>query len=141
MKNCPSHSSSQADHLKQGLNVQRATEIEDDVTERDASPEWQVQRPPGGAGDGFDVQHEMDERLNVGQLQMAKEVERNLAMLEPSDVKHTTRDAMVAVGIGDGGMLEALADRPEVIDALQRLSEREERVHKITRDIVVGLTE
>jgi hypothetical protein len=33
------------------------------------------------------------------------------------------------------------ADRPELIDALQRLSEREERVHKITRDIVVGKTE
>jgi hypothetical protein len=33
------------------------------------------------------------------------------------------------------------ADRPELVDALQRLGEREERVHKITRDIVVGKTE
>ena len=33
------------------------------------------------------------------------------------------------------------ADKPELIEALQRLSEREDRVHKITRDIVVGRTE
>jgi hypothetical protein len=33
------------------------------------------------------------------------------------------------------------AEVPEVVEALQRLGERESRVHKITRDIVVGKTE
>jgi hypothetical protein len=33
------------------------------------------------------------------------------------------------------------ADKPDLIEALKQLSEREERVHTITRDIVVGKTE
>jgi hypothetical protein len=33
------------------------------------------------------------------------------------------------------------ADKPDVIDALQRLSQREERIHETTRNIVVGKTE
>ena len=29
-------------------------------------------------------------------------------------------------------------DTPELLDALKRLAEREQRIHKVTRDIVVG---
>ena len=30
------------------------------------------------------------------------------------------------------------AEKPELLEAIQRLSERQERIYKITRDIVVG---
>ena len=30
------------------------------------------------------------------------------------------------------------ADTPELLDALKKLAEREERIHAVTRDIVVG---
>jgi hypothetical protein len=33
------------------------------------------------------------------------------------------------------------ADKPDVIEALQRLGQREERIHETTRNIVVGKTE
>jgi hypothetical protein len=29
-------------------------------------------------------------------------------------------------------------DTPELLEALKRLAEREERIHKVTRDIVLG---
>ncbi len=30
------------------------------------------------------------------------------------------------------------AEKPELIEALKRLADREQRIHKVTRDIVVG---
>ncbi len=30
------------------------------------------------------------------------------------------------------------AEGPELLDALKRLAEREQRIHKVTRDIVLG---
>ncbi len=112
----------QIGELTQGIEEDIITALEEMITALEKAQkdmQEQNQQPPGQAGGEMEMPlvDTLSELKMIRALQMRvnKRTQRYSEMTENEQ-----------------------ADRPELLEALRRLAEREERIHKVTRDIVVG---